>query len=271
MTTRLIINADDYGRTAGISKGIRQAHLQGVVTSTTCMMNLPIVGADLELALQGCPGLGLGVHLNLTSGIPLLPPVKVASIVSVEGRFDGLDSFLVRLPGLNLEQVEGEWRAQIDKFVEITGKRPTHLDSHHHSSFFRRDLFALMLRLASEYSCAIRFPMHEGKLVDGLPDQLLEEAGIFLPDLLRQTSIRCPDDFITTFYDEGIHLEEMYLILEGLNEGTFEIMTHPGFVDDTLDSSYNRQREKEFQLLTDPKLRERIETMGIQLIHFGEV
>ena len=74
---RLIVNADDYGRTRGVSAGIREAHLHGIVTSTTAMMNFPGVQADLARACDDCPQLGLGVHLVLTAGRPLRPAENV--------------------------------------------------------------------------------------------------------------------------------------------------------------------------------------------------
>ena len=71
---RLIINSDDYGRTPEVSRGIREAHLHGVVTSTTCMMNIPTTAADIQVALREAPLLGLGVHLVLTADRPIGPP-----------------------------------------------------------------------------------------------------------------------------------------------------------------------------------------------------
>ena len=271
MTTRLIINADDYGRTPGISAGIRQAHLQGVVTSTTCMMNLPSVESDLIVAMKECPNLGLGVHLNMTYGQPLTDTVKLSKFVNADGRLPGLEGFLERLPRLETDLVEGEWRSQIERFISSTGKKPTHLDSHHHMSYFTRDLFSLMLDLARDYECAIRYPLQDGLVVTGIPDELTSDMAKFLPDLLQNTSIRHPNGFITTFYDEGISLEEMFSILDGLTDGTFEIMTHPGFVGIGLDSAYNMQREIELKVLTTPKLRKEIEIRGIELIHFGDI
>ena len=77
---RLIINSDDYGRTPEISRGIREAHLRGVVTSTTCMMNIPTTAADIADALKETPELGMGVHLVLTMGSPISAPVaRIAS------------------------------------------------------------------------------------------------------------------------------------------------------------------------------------------------
>lgn len=76
MRKKLIINADDYGHTRSVSLGIRQAHLQGIVTSTTAMMNYPGADDDLRDSVKECPRLGLGLHLVLTSGCPVLPAEK---------------------------------------------------------------------------------------------------------------------------------------------------------------------------------------------------
>jgi hypothetical protein len=189
----------------------------------------------------------------------------------MDGRLPGLEGLLKRLPGLEIGLVEGEWRSQIERFISLTGKKPTHLDSHHHMSFFTRDLFSLMLRLATEYECAIRYPLQDGVVVTGIPDELTSKMATFIPDLLQNISIRHPNGFVATFYDEGISLEEMFSILDSLTDGTFEIMTHPGFLGVGLDSTYNIQREIELKVLTDPQLSEGIEKRGIELIHFGEI
>ena len=86
---RLIVNADDYGRTPGVSRGIRQAHLRGIVTSTTAMMNMPAIEEDLQAALEETPELGLGVHLVLTCGAPLSPSGRVSTIAGGMRRFPG--------------------------------------------------------------------------------------------------------------------------------------------------------------------------------------
>src|SRR5512134_2504252 len=87
MTRQLIVNADDFGRTRGVSAGILRAHQEGIVTSTTAMMNMSGVAADLHLAQTEAPRLGLGVHLNFTAGRPLLPPEWCASLVDEHGHF----------------------------------------------------------------------------------------------------------------------------------------------------------------------------------------
>src|SRR5215216_3068432 len=100
---RLIINSDDYGRTPDISRGIRNAHLRGVVTSTTCMMNIPTTAADIGVALKETPQLGMGVHLVLTMGRPIVQRAasRFASITDENGNFFKLNQFTERVFSLN--------------------------------------------------------------------------------------------------------------------------------------------------------------------------
>src|SRR4030095_8186486 len=81
----LIVTADDFGLTAGVSRGILEAGARGIVTSTTVMVNRPI---DPELiARLEASGLGAGLHLNLTLGTPIADPRRVPSLGGGEGRF----------------------------------------------------------------------------------------------------------------------------------------------------------------------------------------
>src|SRR5215212_10143573 len=155
---QLIINSDDYGRTPEISHGIREAHLHGVVTSTTCMMNIPTTADDIAIALKEAPNLGMGVHLVLTMGRPISAPESIASIVDENGDFFKYTPFTERLAQLHMDEVKAEWRAQIEAFIGAAGRNPTHLDSHHHSSYFSPALFRGMLELVQEYRCPVRFP-----------------------------------------------------------------------------------------------------------------
>ena len=264
---RLIINSDDYGRTPEISRGIREAHLRGVVTSTTCMMNIPATAGDIAIALKETPALGLGVHLVLTMGQPISARETVPSLVDEHGQFFKYTPLRERLPNLKMEEVKQEWRSQIEAFVRAAGRRPTHLDSHHHSSYFSPALFHAMLELAEEYGCAIRFPFA------GRVSSELEETNKHLPDLMREFSPRYPDRFVVDFYDERATHEELLKAINNLPDGTTEIMCHPGYVDDAFsgESVYNRQRERELQILTDPSIKEAIESNEIRLISFADL
>ena len=275
MSIRLIVNSDDYGRTADVSRGVREAHLRGIVTSTTCMMNMPTVAADIRLAMQDAPRLGLGVHLVLTSGAPLLPPSQVPSLIAPDGSFFKLDQMVASLAMLRIEEAKAEWRAQIEKFVGITGRNPTHLDSHHHSSYFTGGLFRAMLELAKEYSCAIRLAISEGydESMDGIPSEMITPIQEAAPRLLKEFAPRAPDAFFASFYDERATKAELLDIIHKLPEGTYEVMCHPGYADAVLiaGSTINRQRETELDVLTDAEVGQAIQARGIKLISFAEL
>lgn len=264
MPKRLIINSDDYGRSPDISRGIREAHLRGVVTSTTCMMNIPTTAEDIAIALRETPRLGLGVHLVLTMGKPISAAETVSSATDEKGNFLKYNPFVENLPRLNINEVKAEWRVQIEAFIKAVGRKPTHIDSHHHSSFFTASLFRGMLELAKEYDCAIRFPFTNN--VSGELQETFKEAA----GLMKEFNPRRPDVFIVDFYDEQATQQELLRIINNVEAGSTEIMCHPGYVDEAFakESSYNIQREAELAVLTDPFIKQTIQANGIELITF---
>ena len=264
---RMIINSYDYGRTPNISRGIRDAHLRGVVTSTTCMMNLPTTGPDIAVALKETPKLGMGVHLVLTMGRPLNPRAAASSITDENGNFFKYTPLVERLPSLNMDEVKAEWHSQVEAFIKASGRRPTHLDSHHHSSYFSPELFHTMLELAKEYDCAIRFPFA------GTVSSELRQTYKQVPGLMKEFDPRRPDRFVVDFYDEGATQEVLMNIINNFSDGTSEVMCHPGFVDDAFakESVYNFQRERELKILTDPSIKQAIEANKIELISFADL
>ena len=266
MAKRLIINSDDYGRTPEISRGIREAHLQGVVTSTTCMMNIPTTADDVAIALKETPTLGMGVHLVLTMGRPLSAPEAVSSVVDANGNFFKYTPFIENLPNLKLDEVKSEWRLQIERFIKAAGRKPTHLDSHHHSSFFSPELFRTMLELAKEYDCAIRYPFTD-------VSREIEETSKHAANLMKEFNPRRPDTFIVNFYDDGATMETLLAIINNLDDGTSELMCHPGHVDEAFakESIYNFQRERELKILIDPSIRQTMQMNGIQLVSFADL
>jgi predicted glycoside hydrolase/deacetylase ChbG (UPF0249 family) len=225
---RLIINSDDYGRTPDISRGIRESHSRGIVTSTTCMMNIPTTVADIAIALKETPQLGMGVHLVLTMSRPITQREVSSSITDENGNFFKLDHFMKRVSNFNVEEIKTEWRAQIEAFIEAASRKPTHLDSHHHSSYFSPELFRTLLMLAKEYDCAIRFPF-----TNRIPREL-EETYEQVPKLMKEFDPRRPDTFLVDFYDEGATQEKLLNMINNLSDGTSEIMCHPGYVDDNV-------------------------------------
>ena len=275
MSKRLIVNADDYGRTSLVSAGIRSAHMNGIVTSTTAMMNMPGIVKDLEAALQECPQLGLGVHLDLTAGKPISPVEKVRTLVDETGKFPSASGFMKMLPSIDLNEVHMEWESQIGKFIQVTGRNPDHLDSHHHTSYLTEDLFEMMLGMAEDLGCSIRRPTAEGEdvLPLDLPAEFRERSGQYLANLIASHSVSMPEWFFSSFFNESATLDRLLEIIGNLPQGTSEMMCHPGFLDNELEksSSYAKQRDHERQILEDAAVRNMLSDMGVEMISFGDL
>ncbi len=245
----LIVNADDFGLTAGVSRGILQAHRHGVVTSTTALVNLgPQPELDAEAA--GAPDLGLGLHLNLTWGTPVSPPAAVPSLVDAEGRL-GRDPERLQTVA-SLDDLRRETEAQLEAFHRRFGRAPTHLDSHHHVHRLPR-----VREVVLELALTARLPLRS-------PDPGLRDG-------LRRHGILTPDHFLGDAGAEPYWTTERLLdTLAGLPLGVTELMCHPGYFDAALAfSRYGRQREVELAALCDPEVRATVERLDIRLCHFG--
>ncbi|MCI0545677.1 MAG: ChbG/HpnK family deacetylase [Candidatus Rokubacteria bacterium] len=247
---RLIVNADDFGLTEGVSRGILHAHREGIVTSTTLIVNRPVAPA-LVRELQAS-GLGVGLHMNLTLGRPLARAERVPSLVDAEGRFlrDAREAAARARP----DEVRIELGNQIDAFRGLMGRFPTHLDSHHHVG--RHDP---VLGILLDFARAIKVPVRS-------QDDPVRVAA-------RTLGLRTPDHFMGESGPDAYWCPARVLEhLEALPAGVSEFMTHPGYFDDDLAySRYGVQRETEIAGLTDPRAREAIAARGIRLITFADL
>ena len=244
----LIVNADDFGLTAGVSRGILEAHRNGIVTSTTLLVNRAIPPAQVEELKAS--GLGVGVHLNLTLGAPVADPKRVRSLVDAEGRFvrDPLEA----AARARLDEARIELGHQIDAFRGIMGRFPTHLDTHHHVGQLEP-----VLEVVLDFARALRVPVRS-------QDAPARRAA-------RALGLRTPDHFMGEAGAEAYWSRDRVLEhLAALPTGLSEFMTHPGYFDEELAySRYGRQRETELAGLTHPDVRRAPQTYGIRLAHFG--
>ena len=247
---RLIVNADDLGRTSGINEGIFTAHASGLVSSATLMVIYPSAEEAASL-LDKYPDLGVGLHVQLSGGTPLLPAESVPSLVDAGGSFPAKPGGLTALAP---DQVRIEVQAQLVRFRELTGRLPTHLDSHHHSHRVPEVCEAL-IDVACEWNLPVRRSSPE------------------IAAWLQQTRVPTTDAFVEDFFGHAARLDILLSILAELGPGTTELMCHPGLSDDGLrsDSSYSDVREDELEILTHPDALEALATAGIQLIHFGQL
>jgi predicted glycoside hydrolase/deacetylase ChbG (UPF0249 family) len=287
----LIVNADDLGWTEGVNRGIAETHRNGIVTSASLLANGRAFGSGVELA-RTTPGLGVGVHLNLSDGEPVAGRELVTTLLNERGEMEGRpESLLLRLArrSILLEEVEREWDAQIQK-VRDSGIEPTHLDGHKHVQMLP-GLFEIALRLAKRHGiAAVRTSHEESSLRAALSAgakqkgtvvmrQGVQARGLKLlaPDAREQAEragIATADYFCGIAQTGELTREGVLRLMEILPEGTTELMCHPGYMDAELANSATRlqaSRQAEVEILTDAGIRNLVASQGIRLIDYGFV
>lgn len=275
----LIINADDFGLTQGVTDGIINAAKNGVVTSTTVMIN-ELIYNKVTYKKSEISRIGIGLHLNLTQGRPILPAMDVTSLVSLDGVFQKPEKLFAHAEKIYPAQVEKEWRAQLAAFRAVFGM-PDHLDSHHHVHLYP-SLFNIFCQLALEMKIPMRFPVEidnlsETKLfpyefADGI--KLHQSQWQEQRDLLDMVKLEYPVAFMDNiFYEYKDDPVTTQKILKALPEGGSEMMCHPGYADDQLKrvSSYTIRREDELKCLQSADTREYLRKAGIDLIRYSEL
>ena len=229
---KLIINADDFGLSDSVNRGIVECYQKGLISSTTVMMNTPYTEKAIELAKKHKIK-NLGIHLNLTYGHSVLPPEEVPSLVDERGVFH-----YVCMLGYHTQYVDAkkELRAQIEKFLSF-GLKPTHLDHHHYFNEIPNILKAY-LELAKDY---------------GLPVRSMDE---FARNEAKKMGVKTTDEFSFAFHHEGVKLGTFEVLKQLFwdKDISLEIMATPGYVDDyTRNQTSYLIREDEMKVLAEAK------------------
>ena len=284
----LIVNADDLGWTEGVNRGVAEAHRNGIVTSASLLANGTAFASGVELA-RARPGLGIGVHLNLSDGAPVASPELVTNLLNERGELEGRpESLLLRLArrSVSFEEVEREWDAQIQK-VRGSGIEPTHLDGHRHVQMLP-GLFEIALRLAKKHGiAAVRISHEESTLRAALSTGEKQKGAVVMRqgvqarglkllardarEQAERAGIAAADYFCGIAQTGELTREGILRLLEILPEGTTELMCHPGYVDADLAKSATRlqaSRQTELEILTDTGVRNLVASQGIRLIDY---
>jgi hopanoid biosynthesis associated protein HpnK len=285
---QLILNADDFGLTRGVNEGIIQSHRNGILTSATLMACGPAFDHAVELAKLN-PRLGVGCHLVLVGGKAAAPLEEIPSLVSKDGNLhDSLGSFVTRLSTgmIRPKEIEWELRAQILK-IRAAGIEPTHLDTHKHTHAHPVVMGALS-RVARELGIPrVRKPMENlrdswessrGERAAMLPELFAAAASRIVTPIFQSTSrrydLRSPDYFLGLARTGRLGPEALRRMIGGVQEGSTEIMLHPGISDaelQTIETRLSWQRNSEMDALIDPAVKSAIEEHGIRLITYGEL
>lgn len=244
----LIINADDFGYSKGINLGIIDAHRNGILTSTTMMANMSGFEHGVELAKEN-QELGIGVHLTLTCGEPILN--NVSSLIK-DGRFHNL-SFYEKDFSINEEELYREWEAQIQKIIEA-GIQPTHLDTHHHVNILS-PMKEVFIELAQKYQLPVRNNFEVPKTIKTVSKFFMEF------DSLSQSR------------EIWKAMTIQHLIQDCKMYGTIEVMCHPGYLDHVVfeNSSLLEHRVFTVKELQKTSYKDALEKNGIQLGTYREL
>lgn len=245
---KLIINADDFGLSPSVNKGIVECYRDGLISSTTVMMNTPYTDEALRLAKEN--GIkNIGIHLNLTYGKSVLPKEEIPSLVDENGVFH-----YVCMLGYYTQYIDAkkELRAQIEKFL-ASGLKPTHLDHHHYFNEIPNILKAY-LELAKEYN---------------LPVRAMDENA---RSLAREMGVKTTDEFSFAFHGNGVDIST-WGVLKSLfwkRDITLEVLTHVGYIDDyTRNQTNYLLREDEINVLREAKAQGYFD--DVELIGFGDI
>jgi predicted glycoside hydrolase/deacetylase ChbG (UPF0249 family) len=231
MSRAAIVNADDFGQSAGINRGIVEAHERGIVTSASLMVRWPAAEAAAEDARRH-PRFSVGLHVDLGESI-----YRDGEWIRLYERVDRRDA----------RAVESEIRAQLALCRELLGRDPTHLDSHQHAHL-EEPVRSILEDLAGELNVPLR---HRSSRV--------RHDGRFY----GQTNTGEP-------WPSGVSATHLLKILSGLPDGVTEVACHPGFADDLV-TMYRRERRVELDVLCDPGVRRAVLQEGIELLGFADL
>lgn len=275
---RLIVNADDFGLTAGVNRAIAELHAGGVLTSATLMARAAATGEAVEIA-RATPSLGVGCHVVLVDGQPAGRDVKT---LAPQGRFyPKLGGFLSALltGRIREDEIEVEARAQIE-FLQAQGVRLAHIDTHKHTHMFPQVLRPVLLAARACGIRAVRNPFEPAWSVAATPGApFMRRTQVRLLRMLerRFRRIVAEEGFATTAGALGVlatgtlNAATVTSLLRAMppEEQTYELVTHPGYNDGALASANTRllaSREVEREALT--ALRG---AAKIKLVTFGQL
>jgi predicted glycoside hydrolase/deacetylase ChbG (UPF0249 family) len=270
------VNADDFGLSAGVNRGILEAHAAGVVSSVSVLVNLP-AWEDALRGLRGAgPGLGVGLHVNLTAGSPLSGGGTLRDPRT--GAFHPLEALVRRaLAGrVDPADVAAECAAQVARLREA-GVAITHLDGHRHVHVLPGVWPAVVETARRQGIAVVRVPLEPLGANPGNWRALVKKVALAAAWRTASRGAPAPrsaDRFFGVSLQGGREfLPRLMALLDRLEQGTTELMVHPGHADGDLaqpvGDRYVTPRAAELAVLTSPVVRERFRRGDFRLIHFG--
>ena len=269
---RLIVNADDFGRSHSINEAVIRAHREGILTSASLMTNEPGFDEAVKLANEN-PKLGVGLHLTLLCGHSALPPEKIPGLVNPRGEFSenpvatGFRYFFNR--SLR-EPLRAEIHAQFARF-HATGLPLDHVDGHLHLHL-HPVVFGILMEDAEKLGIRrMRFTRdcfaRSRRMARGRWFYRISHAAIYqwlsnrAREPLRQRGIKHAQITFGLLQDSHVDEEYVLKLLPELPPGDSELYSHP-----SLD-----EFKHEFDALVSPRVKELVKKLGIELIRYQDL
>lgn len=273
MVKRLIVTADDFGAASEVNEAVEQAHRTGILTAASLMVAGDAAG-DAVARARSMPKLGVGLHVVLVEGKPMLPPEQVPALVDGDGRFRtdmammGLTIFAS--PAARRQLVE-EVEAQFAAFAQ-TGLPLDHVNAHKHYHL-HPTIAATILTIGRRYGMkAVRAPIEPPELlrqVDGTRIGFRVEAAWAkqIRSRMRAANMLVPDQVVGLAWSGAMTTERVRGIVEYLPDGLTEIYAHPAtgpYAGSAPDYDYRG----ELGALTDNGVKIMIASEGVKLGRF---
>ncbi|HEY1505222.1 MAG TPA: hopanoid biosynthesis-associated protein HpnK [Stellaceae bacterium] len=270
---RLIVTADDFGLTTPVNEAVEDGHCRGILTAASLMVTGE-AAADAVARAKRLPKLGVGLHLVLVDGAPVLAPAQIPDLVGSDGRFSanvfaqGVRIFC--LPSVR-RQLAAEIRAQLEAF-RATGLTLDHVNAHHHFHL-HPTIQQTLLRLAPEFGIrAVRLPLEppgaSGRRWAWLTGFMESRHARRLREKLDIAGV-AHNDWIFGLADTGaMTAERLRHYLEALPDGASEIYFHPATARPSVWPANYRYAD-EAAALIDPEARAIIARRGIEIMPFA--
>ena len=289
---RLIVNADDFGMTSGINRAIAESHKSGIVTSATAMANEVAVDEVIAFASKNS-SLGIGCHVVLVDGTPVSQPDSVQSLIgSRNGDAARFRSGIAQLAmatvtrSVREAEVHGEASAQIER-LQSRGLSLSHVDCHMHSHILPV-ISRAVLRAARDHDIrSVRSPFEPAWSVvathkssslrswsRSVQVTLLRALEPQFLNTVKQNGMKTTDGTIGIAVTGLLDRDLLARLVDAMPDGTWELVTHPGYHDRDLSAAKTELKESraaELELLTSPATREMFQKRNIQLISYREL
>jgi hopanoid biosynthesis associated protein HpnK len=251
---QLIINADDFGLTPGVNRGIAELYAAGLLTSTTLMARAQASDEAIEMA-KAHPALGVGCHVVLADGRPMSATGDIPTLIEQgTGHFPaGIGSFVIRVLARRIQpaEIDREVRAQIE-FLQSKGLRLTHIDTHKHTHMFPTVLRAVLRAACACGIRAVRNPFEPRwaiRATKQAPWLRLAEVGALrwlepvCRRIISEEGFTTTDGTVAVAGTGTLDAAMVRTLLKQMPAGTWELVSHPGYNDADLAQVRTRLRE----------------------------